>query len=230
MPQSYLIISKNQDARVEYCNKLCDELLISEFDRTMVEIQTDTAKKSDKVPKSIGIEEIRIFQKKLFLKPLKSMLKAGIIHANDTLTIQAQNALLKVFEEPPENTILILTSTNKEMIIETLCSRCTIITLTDKKDSEFDKKEVEQFLTILESPKIDEKLKIAEVYAKDKAKTLELIDQAIQRKRNELLEYIEENEKTTLNVKIIQDLQNCYTTLKKTNVNTRMTLEFLFLS
>jgi len=232
MPQSYLIISKNQEERIEYTTKLCDELLISEFDRTVVEIQTETTKKSDKIQKSIGIEEIRSFQKKLYLKPLKSLLKAGIIHANDTLTIQAQNALLKVFEEPPDNTILIITSTNKEMILETLCSRCTIVELTIEKENGSDEEieGAEKFLKILESDKIGEKMKIAEVYSKDKVKTLELLENAIQKKRNELLESIEENEKTTQNIKIIQVLQNCYTTLKKTNVNTRMTLESLMLS
>ena len=43
------------------------------------------------------------------------------------MTIEAQNALLKTLEEPPEYAIIILITTNKESLLDTIKSRCEII-------------------------------------------------------------------------------------------------------
>lgn len=46
-----------------------------------------------------------------------------IINAED-MTTQAQNCLLKILEEPPENTYFILTSSHPELLLQTIKSRC----------------------------------------------------------------------------------------------------------
>ena len=43
------------------------------------------------------------------------------------MTIRAQNALLKTLEEPPEYAIIILITSNKEALLDTIKSRCEII-------------------------------------------------------------------------------------------------------
>lgn len=43
------------------------------------------------------------------------------------MTIEAQNALLKTLEEPPEYAIIILITSNKEALLDTIKSRCEII-------------------------------------------------------------------------------------------------------
>ena len=43
------------------------------------------------------------------------------------MTIEAQNALLKTLEEPPEYAIIILITSNKESLLDTIKSRCEII-------------------------------------------------------------------------------------------------------
>ena len=48
----------------------------------------------------------------------------AIIKDADTMTLRAQNRLLKTLEEPPEGTILILLSENIENLTQTILSRC----------------------------------------------------------------------------------------------------------
>lgn len=50
-----------------------------------------------------------------------------IIKDAHTLTEEAQNALLKTLEEPPKDTLLILTATSKQMLLPTICSRTQLI-------------------------------------------------------------------------------------------------------
>lgn len=72
---------------------------------------------------SIGIEDILKIQENIYRKRFEGKYKVYLIEQADKLTLPAANALLKVAEEPPENTLLILSTANSESIIETLRSR-----------------------------------------------------------------------------------------------------------
>ena len=50
-----------------------------------------------------------------------------IIDNADHMTVQAQNALLKIIEEPPESTFFLLTVSHGEMMLNTIVSRCRTI-------------------------------------------------------------------------------------------------------
>ena len=50
----------------------------------------------------------------------------SILHA-DELTEQAQNALLKLLEEPPEDTVIVLGAQNRDAVLPTILSRCTVL-------------------------------------------------------------------------------------------------------
>ena len=52
-----------------------------------------------------------------------------IIQDAENMTTQAQNCLLKILEEPPENTYFLLTSSHPEQILTTVKSRCRLIKL-----------------------------------------------------------------------------------------------------
>ena len=58
------------------------------------------------------------------LKPWQTEYKVGVLVAADRLNPQATNAFLKTLEEPPPKSLLILTSTEPERLLETLLSRC----------------------------------------------------------------------------------------------------------
>ena len=60
-------------------------------------------------------------------KPIVSTKKVYVIQEADTMTQEAQNALLKTLEEPPEYITIILIASNENSILNTIKSRCTKI-------------------------------------------------------------------------------------------------------
>jgi len=75
---------------------------------------------------SIKIAQIRKLQTDIIVKPHKKY-KIYIINQAESMTIEAQNALLKTLEEPPEYAIIILITSNKEALLDTIKSRCELI-------------------------------------------------------------------------------------------------------
>lgn len=79
--------------------------------------------------KAIGIEPIRELEHFLSLKVpgQKQLNRVVIIEDSHLLTVEAQNALLKTLEEPPEGTIIILTANRQDALLPTIRSRTTSI-------------------------------------------------------------------------------------------------------
>ena len=76
---------------------------------------------------NIKIEQIRYLQRKIQEKPIISNRKVYIINDADKMTTEAQNCLLKTLEEPPEYSTIILIGTNQNLFLNTIKSRCMII-------------------------------------------------------------------------------------------------------
>jgi replication-associated recombination protein RarA len=81
--------------------------------------------------KAIGIEAARQLEKFLTLKvPGKAGInRIIVIEDAHLLTIEAQNALLKTLEEPPEGTVLILAAAHERALLPTIRSRTQIISI-----------------------------------------------------------------------------------------------------
>lgn len=81
--------------------------------------------------KSIGIEQIRSAQKFLQLKTTGDGLirRVVLLEDADTMTIEAQNALLKILEEPPKDTLIVLTASQSQNLRPTIHSRVQSITV-----------------------------------------------------------------------------------------------------
>lgn len=80
--------------------------------------------------KTLGIDKIREeLVKDINIKPYKAKNKIYIIEKADTMTIQAQNTVLKTIEEPPGYAIIILLSNNYNVFLETILSRCMLYKL-----------------------------------------------------------------------------------------------------
>ncbi len=77
--------------------------------------------------KSLTIDEVREFIKRLNLSSFLNSYKIGIIKEADRLTLEAQNALLKTLEEPKEKVIIILLVTNEDNLPATILSRSQIL-------------------------------------------------------------------------------------------------------
>ena len=72
---------------------------------------------------SIGVDMIRDVQGDVAIKPMYSKRKVYIVEDAAKMTEQAQNCLLKTFEEPPEYVVIILLTANYEALLETVRSR-----------------------------------------------------------------------------------------------------------
>ncbi len=61
------------------------------------------------------------------IKPYSSKYKIYIVDEAERMNPQAQNAILKTIEEPPEYAIIILLSANHNAFLQTILSRCVLI-------------------------------------------------------------------------------------------------------
>ncbi len=88
-------------------------------------------------PNVISVDEIREqVNNDIIVKPYSSKYKIYIISEAQLMNPQAQNALLKTIEEPPEYAIIMLLTSNVDKLLPTILSRC--IVLNFKPIKEFD--------------------------------------------------------------------------------------------
>lgn len=126
---------------------LCEESGIIPCNRCKSCLQADSGNHPDikwvtheKV--SIGVDDIRLqVNADIQIKPYSSRYKIYIIPDADKLTEQAQNALLKTIEEPPEYAVILLLTSNISVILPTILSRCVLLNLKP-----VDKQTIKEFL------------------------------------------------------------------------------------
>ncbi|MCL6472309.1 MAG: DNA polymerase III subunit delta' [Firmicutes bacterium] len=75
----------------------------------------------------ILIEQIRRLLQSISLKNYEGKTKVIIIDEADKLTTEAANTLLKTLEEPPQNLVFILISSNIDALLPTIISRCRLV-------------------------------------------------------------------------------------------------------
>lgn len=84
-------------------------------------------------------EQLDELQQTFSTKPIESLRRCYIIYEVDKLNKSAANSLLKFLEEPGENIVAILLTNNINAVLDTIRSRCQIIT--------FSKNKVEDYIT-----------------------------------------------------------------------------------
>ena len=75
----------------------------------------------------ITIDDIRELRREIRLAPVEGKYKVFYIKDADRMNEQSSNALLKVLEEPPEESVLILSTTRPHLLLPTVLSRCQVI-------------------------------------------------------------------------------------------------------
>lgn len=121
--QSILIVGSNVENRLKAAQKVAPEA-------------TATA--------PAGIDEIRQIRR------LISLGKSVIIQEAHSLSVEAQNALLKTLEEPPERTQIILCAPSADLLLPTVVSRCFISDLGNLSYPEISPQEKENLEKILD--------------------------------------------------------------------------------
>jgi hypothetical protein len=216
--QSFIVVHSTKPKRDEYLEEFVTTHSVSPFDIRRIIGEN-----------SLGIEEIREMQKQLYLRPVKGEKKAIILEEAQTLTIEAQNALLKVLEEPPIHAIFFLSTSSTDTLIPTILSRCNLIILKEEKQelSDAQVQLLEDDLKLLFSHSISARLSLAEKVASQKEEIGKWLQSSTMYLRQIMLTDLATNH--TPNTTIFKNLQEAYRLITTTNTNPRVVLEHAFL-
>lgn len=98
--------------------------------------QPDIIKVTHEKPNTIGVEDIRTqINSNIAIKPYNSPHKIYIMNEGEKMTTQAQNALLKTLEEPPEYAVILILTTNVSSLLPTILSRCVVLNMKPVADN-----------------------------------------------------------------------------------------------
>ena len=104
--------------------------------------QPDIIRVTHEKPNTISIDDIREqINNDIVIKPYSSKYKVYIIDEAEKMTVQAQNALLKTIEEPPEYAVILFLTNTLDVLLQTVRSRCIIMNLRS-----VDTKPIQQYL------------------------------------------------------------------------------------
>lgn len=85
---------------------------------------------------TISVDAVRFIKNGAQSVPVEGDLKFYIIRDADKMTVQAQNALLKILEEPPSFVVFILISENVNLLLSTIRSRACVFRMQRFEDAE----------------------------------------------------------------------------------------------
>lgn len=98
--------------------------------------QPDIIHLTHEKPNVITVDDIREqINKDIVIKPYACDRKIYIINEAEKMNVQAQNALLKTLEEPPEYSVIIILTTNVDALLPTILSRCVVLNMKPVEDS-----------------------------------------------------------------------------------------------
>lgn len=222
---SLLVTGGTKSEREEKARKVLEEYQIADVDITILEPEI-----------TIGINEIRQLKHQFSLKPYSSQFRAGIVFEAQNLTIPAQNAFLKTLEEPPPQTLIILTTPNKDLLLSTINSRCQIIELPSKPGIEISEEEFGNYLSsiiyhLLSG--VGEKLKLAQEAAQNRESAISWLDTQTVVLRKLLVDKNTHKSSHNLSARQILTVLRQIQTAKsqiQANVNPRFTLENFLLN
>jgi len=108
----------------------CSRQVLQGVHPDLIQIRKEEAKAK------ISIKQIRELKQKINLSTLYAPYKVAIIEEAETLSLAAANSFLKLFEEPPARTVIILLANDLSRIPWTLRSRAQIVhfSLPDKNE------------------------------------------------------------------------------------------------
>jgi len=97
--------------------------------------QPDIIKVMHDKANTISVDDIREqISNDVAVKPYSSPYKIYIMNEAEKMTTQAQNALLKTLEEPPEYVVILLLTTNVNALLPTILSRCVVLNMRPVSD------------------------------------------------------------------------------------------------
>lgn len=163
-----------------------------------------------------GIDQVRQLKIITQSRPLKANNRAIIIHQAQNLTKQAQNSLLKILEEPPHQTTIVLITNNLSSLPDTIKSRCQIIKHNQTKP--------DQKTSLAISQKLSDNLTLSQKICKDRQSCVKIIQNQIIFYQQLLIKNPQID--TLYKIKLLQKSLS----MLNSNVNPVSALDFFFLS
>lgn len=159
------------------------------------------------------IEEVRNIQAEAQYSPsFSGPAKRAFILCNfDSASVEAQNAALKIIEESPKDTLILLLLSQKEKLLETIVSRCRIVSLLDKAKAEIEQ-QGEQSIKITWPKTYSDAITLSEEY-KDRSQAQQLLSSLlalnnISFKQKQLILQAYQDLNHNQNVQLV--LENCF--------------------
>jgi DNA polymerase III subunit delta' len=140
LAHAYCLTGEEGIGKTALARALAEELLLGAGQPPRLEVHPDFW--ADDRPEAISIDEIRFhpergapahdqsLQQFLSLKPFVAPLRVALLANAERMTEAAQNCVLKTLEEPPPNTVLVLTTAYPDHLLPTCLSRCQLIALS----------------------------------------------------------------------------------------------------
>ncbi len=86
----------------------------------------------------LTVDTVRELRNQAYVKAMQSAMRVFIIPNAQRMNRQAQNALLKVLEEPPAGVLFLLTCDYTRQLLETVVSRVTVLTMESPEPEEIE--------------------------------------------------------------------------------------------
>lgn len=182
---------------------------------------------------SISVETIREISAQAQYGSSEADTRFFVLLAAEKMSLPAQNAILKILEEPPEHTVFVLATSNPDYLLPTIHSRCIQIFLNDERQITIDTVEVQKIVENIKTLSHGELINLADTYS-SKENALLLC--------SSMLLYLHQNMASTIKIsvsdtkisnlysnksKAIENLTTTIDLLQK-NVNARLALEHCF--
>lgn len=178
---------------------------------------------------TIGIDAVRTIQHLLGRKPYGGGNRLIVLRDADKATVEAQNALLKLLEEPPDATYILVFAKNEEHILATIRSRCQIVrtaSATHRADEQT--KTVGQLVKILRA-RPGERILLSQDLSKTREDTLSFLNRLIPTVSAQLHNPVPEYSLSRAQSAIILKHAEHARRYVEGNVNFKATLDILFL-
>lgn len=122
--------------------------------------------------RSIGIEQIREVMGKISKQPFSGPRSVVVVMEAHMATTEAQNAFLRVLEEPPASSIIVLVTARADRLLPTVVSRCSEIRFDPLPDAI-----TEEFLRTFLSVESGEAGRIAAIAGGNLQRAVRLLDE-----------------------------------------------------
>ena len=86
--------------------------------------------------RSFHIDTVRALREDAYILPNEAPRRVFLLAEAQNMTEQAQNALLKILEEPPASALFLLTCENRGQLLETIRSRVVTLSLSGVAEEE----------------------------------------------------------------------------------------------